>query len=319
MRDLLTRRVLLFGGKGGVGKTTCAAATALAARRQGRRVLLVSTDPAHSTADILGVPLGPEPAEVMPGLNAIELDAEHEASRFLTAARTQIATLFSPAVLAEVTRQFELAASMPGVADVALFDRMADLIVNPPAGTDLVVFDTAPTGHTLRLLQMPESLGAWMTALAARRRAMVDGQDLVRGGGASTATADDPVLASIERRQVRLRAVREVLTDAGRSAVVLVLMAERLPIEETSRALETLESAGISVGGIVLNRVLPEGLYGDFYRGRAAQEKRYRDEIARRFAGRVVAVVPQFEFDINRLPDLERVAAHLVGEALREQ
>ncbi|MEI6668888.1 MAG: ArsA-related P-loop ATPase, partial [Acidobacteriota bacterium] len=91
MRDLLTRRVLLFGGKGGVGKTTCAAAMAVAASRTGRRVLLVSTDPAHSTSDILGVALGPDPRDVAPGLRALELDAEHEASRFLAQVRTQVA------------------------------------------------------------------------------------------------------------------------------------------------------------------------------------------------------------------------------------
>lgn len=313
MRDLLTRRVLLFGGKGGVGKTTCAAAAALAASRQGRQVLLVSTDPAHSTADILGLPLGPEPTTVSPGLQAIELDAEHEASRFLTAARTQMASLFSPAVLAQVSRQFDLAASMPGVVDVALFDRMADLMIRPPDGIDLVVFDTAPTGHTLRLLQMPETLGLWMGALSARRRDMVERQGELRGDEPGVAAGADPVLASIERRHARLREVRDLLTDSARAAVVLVMLVERLPIEETARALASLQADGIHVAGVVLNRVLPEGLYGDFYRARAAQERLYREEIARRFGDRVRCVIPQFDFDINRLTDLERVSAILMA------
>jgi arsenite/tail-anchored protein-transporting ATPase len=104
MRDLLDRRVLLFGGKGGVGKTTCAAAMALGASREGKQVLLVSTDPAHSTSDILGLTLGPEPTRVSAGLHAIELDAGHEATRFLTTVRTQMSTLFSPAVLAKVAK-----------------------------------------------------------------------------------------------------------------------------------------------------------------------------------------------------------------------
>jgi len=313
MRDLLSRRVLLFGGKGGVGKTTCAAALALAASREGRNVLLVSTDPAHSTSDILGMPLGPEPSAVSPGLRAIELDAEHEASRFLATVRTQMSSLFSPSVLAQVSRQFELAASMPGVIDVALFDRMGELMTQPPAGVDLVVFDTAPTGHTLRMLQMPESLGVWMDALAARRRDMVERQGERRGDDPAATASADPVLASIERRQARLRAVRDVLKDASASAVVLVLLAERLPIEETARTLASLDAAGISVGGLVLNRVLPDGLYGDFYRARAAQERLYRDEIAHRFGDRVRAVIPQFDFDINRLTDLERVSTILTA------
>jgi arsenite/tail-anchored protein-transporting ATPase len=203
---------------------------------------------------------------------------------------------------------------MPGVVDVALFDRMADLMMQPPAGVDLVVFDTAPTGHTLRMLQMPESLGLWMDALSARRRDMVERQGELRGDNPAAAAGADPVLASLERRQTRLRAVRDLLKDPSQSAVVLVMMAERLPIEETARALAALDGDRISVGGIVLNRVLPDGLSGDFYRARAAQERLYREEITRRLGNRVRAVIPQFDFDINRLADLERVSEYLVED-----
>jgi len=312
MRDLLTRRVLLFGGKGGVGKTTCAAAMAVAASRTGRRVLLVSTDPAHSTSDILGVALGPDPRDVAPGLRALELDAEHEASRFLAQVRTQVASLFSPAVLRHVAPQFELAASMPGVVDVAVFDRMAELMLAEDDQVDLLVFDTAPTGHTLRLLQMPESLAVWVGALAARRRDLVRQQGEWRGDAPGQDARPDPVLAALERRESTLRQVRALLTDTSRAAVVLVLVPERLPIEETARAVSALDAAGIPVGALIVNRVLPDGLSGEFYRARYAQEQIYRREIADRFGDRIRATVPQHDVDINRFSDLVRVAESLV-------
>ena len=124
MRRLLEKEVLFFGGKGGVGKTTCAAATALAASRLGRRVLLVSTDPAHSTADIFERPIGADPVEILPGLHALEIDGATESSRYVVGVKAQIAQLFGHGILKEANRQIDLAASMPGAEEVALFDRM---------------------------------------------------------------------------------------------------------------------------------------------------------------------------------------------------
>ncbi|PYS55674.1 MAG: hypothetical protein DMG13_02905 [Acidobacteria bacterium] len=108
MRDLFKKRILFFGGKGGVGKTTCASAAALAAARQGKRVLLVSTDPAHSTSDIFERPFSHEETEIYPGLAGIEVDADFEARRYIDSVKGQIAKLFSPSILKEAQRQIEL-------------------------------------------------------------------------------------------------------------------------------------------------------------------------------------------------------------------
>jgi len=173
MRDLSKKRILFFGGKGGVGKTTCASAMALAASKEGKRVLLVSTDPAHSTSDIFEKPFDREEREVYPGLMGIELDADFEARRYVDSVKTHIAKLFSPSILKEAERQIELASTMPGVEEVALFDRMSDLIVDRMDAYDLIIFDTAPTGHTLRLLRMPELMSSWIEALSKRRRTLL--------------------------------------------------------------------------------------------------------------------------------------------------
>ena len=126
---LLDRDVVFFGGKGGVGKTTCSAAFALAASRRGRRVLLVSTDPAHSTADIFERRIGGAERELLPGLSAVEIDAEGEAARYIRDVKRDIARMFSPGVIRQAHRQIDMAAASPGLAEVALLDRMIDLIV----------------------------------------------------------------------------------------------------------------------------------------------------------------------------------------------
>jgi arsenite-transporting ATPase len=306
---LLDRRILFFGGKGGVGKTTCAAAVALGAARRGRHVLLVSTDPAHSTSDIFEVPFSAEEREVAPGLTGLEIDGEHEAARYLDGVKGQIAKMFSPRVLRQAERQIELAGSMPGVADVALFDRLADLVVSRAARYDLLVFDTAPTGHTLRLLQMPELMATWIGALVTRREAVVRS---TRDPGAGDPPSD-PILEALERRRARLVDMRAILSERDRTGFVFVLLPERLAIEETARAIHTLRDAHLDVTGLIVNRVLPEEATGSFVESRRVQERVYREEIDRRFAAFPRVTIPQLEADVHGIKDLARIGALLLA------
>jgi arsenite/tail-anchored protein-transporting ATPase len=315
MRDLLSRRILFFGGKGGVGKTTCSTACALGAAAGGRRVLLVSTDPAHSTSDVLGTALGPDVRPIVPNLWGLEIDADTEVRRYLDEAKRKMAGLFSPAVLREAARQIELTAGMPGAADVALFDRMAALIATHEHEFDLIVFDTAPTGHSLRLLRMPEMMAAWVDALARRRREVVDATTAAGGdGGHARVAAPDPILSALEQRAERLASVRNQLVDRHRVAFVLVLVAERLPIEESVRAAQALDDAGMAVGALIVNRTLPDGEPGAFLRARRAQEARYLAEIERRLSAYRRILVPQLESDIHGLAGLETIGRHLFGD-----
>lgn len=312
MRHLLNRRILFFGGKGGVGKTTCSSALALAASREGKRVLLVSTDPAHSTSDIFETSIGAG-REVSDGLDAIEIDPEAAARNYVDEAKARLAGLFSPGVVRAAARQIDVAAGMPGVADAALFDRMAEIMVADARRYDLVVFDTAPTGHSLRLLRMPELLAAWIDALA-RRRAEARGAE-----GASRAAddrdEDDVVLGLLRRRAARLEAVRTLLADGAQVGFVLVLIPERLPIEETARAAHLLEEAGVTVAGVVVNRVLPAAADGRFFEARKAQERTYLTEIDRRFSAFPRVRIPQLEADVHNVAALGAIGRHLLPDA----
>lgn len=304
MRALFDRDVLFFGGKGGVGKTTCAAAAALAASRLGKRVLLVSTDPAHSTSDIFERQIGSEPTPLLPSLHAMEIDAATESERYVATVKSQIASLFDPAILKQANRQIDLAASMPGVEEVALFDRMGSLIRGDDDRFDLIVFDTAPTGHTLRLIRMPELMESWIRALSRSRRAML---------GVEQDDRDDPILVSLSARLERLRELRARLMSGRTTGFVLVLIPERLPIEETARAIDQLEEAGVRVGSLIVNRVLPASSADPFLSARRRQEAVYLAEIAQRFSSRASVRVPQLESDVYGLASLERISELLLA------
>jgi arsenite-transporting ATPase len=312
---LIDRRVVFFGGKGGVGKTTCSAAFALSASERGKRVLLVSTDPAHSTSDVLGASIGAEPRALSTRLSAIEIDADRESARYVAQVKSDIEKMFSPDVVQRARRQIDLAAASPGLAEVALLDRMIDIILSndaPRSPWDLVVFDTAPTGHTMQLLRMPEAMTAWIQALVKHRKALlaIDHQSEEQRDAAA---ASDPVLTALERRYTRLLALRAYVTDRGRTSFVLVTIPERLAIEETVRAADALHEAALDVGGLVVNRVLPDGLSGSFYDARKAQEREYLDEIARRFTRLPHVTVTQLPSDVHGVEPLAAVAAQLMA------
>lgn len=312
LTPLLEQQVVFFGGKGGVGKTTCSAAFALAASRRGRRVLLVSTDPAHSTADIFERRIGPEAVELAPRLCALEIDGEGEAARYIDAVKRDINRMFSAGVVKAAYKQIEAAAASPGLVEVALLDRMIELIINRQQAHDLIVFDTAPTGHTLQLLRMPEAITSWIQALVRHRRALVE---IDRGADVTpaAAAAADPVLGALERRHDRLSRLREIIADRGRTSFVLVGVPERLVIEETARAADLLADTGVDVGGLVVNRILPDNLEGEFFLSRKAQERVYLEEIDRRF-GRLRRVrVQQLPRDVYGMTSLTAVSEQLVG------
>jgi arsenite/tail-anchored protein-transporting ATPase len=296
---LLERDVVFFGGKGGVGKTTCSAAFALAASRRGRRVLLVSTDPAHSTSDIFQRRIGAAERELLPGLSAIEIDADREAARYIGDVKRDIARMFSPGVIRQAHRQIDMAAASPGLTEVALLDRMIDLIVQHGTRADtydLIVFDTAPTGHTLQLLRMPDAMTTWIQALVRHRRALLE---IDSGGGDPAVPIEaDPILTALERRHHRLVTLRDRVTDRARTSFALVTIPERLAIEETA---------------LIVNRILPDGLTGEFYVARKAQEASYLDEIGTRFPRLARTDVVQLARDVYGLDALTDVSRQLVA------
>lgn len=305
---------MFFGGKGGVGKTTLAAAFATLLARRGERTLLVSTDPAHSTSDVLGTELHGEPRPVAENLWAVEIDAAADAAAYIERIKGDAEKSVSREVLPTVEKHLDLAKSSPGTEESALFDRFVDLIALCPAEYDRIVFDTAPTGHTLRLLTLPALLTAWVEGMVRQREKVAGMERMLRNLAGGDDPGGDPILERLrERRHKFHHARRRLLEDA---TFYLVLIPERLPIEETARALEALEGGGVHVGALIVNRVFPEVADGAFMRARLEQQSEYLREIETRFAGHEVLRIEQDARDITSREQLEPIAARLTASGL---
>jgi arsenite/tail-anchored protein-transporting ATPase len=310
----VTRSVALIGGKGGVGKTTTAAALAVTAAAAGERTLLVSTDPAHSTGDLLRAELGDAPTEVAPRLWAVEIDAAATARAHVERVRADARRLVGPEIRATVDRHLDLAMQGAGTLESALLDRLAELLVEHAGRYDRVVVDTAPTGHTLRLLVMPELLRGWVGGLV-RQRERARGLDrAVANLAGDDAPPDDPVIGRLRARAERLTALRRRLLDDA--VVHLVCLPERLSVEETVRAERTLRDAGLTVGAVVVNQVIPASAEGGFVASRREQQRDHLADIERRLGHRPIVRVPQLPHDVRGPDDLVTIRETLSASGL---
>jgi len=325
---LAGRRLLFVGGKGGVGKSTVASALALRLAEGGERVLLVSTDPAHSLGDIFDIRVGESPRELISGLSelrGLEVNPEEEVERYLARVKGNMRDFVRPAMYGEVERQIELARESPGAQEAALLERVAELMDPDPEEVDRVIFDTAPTGHTLRLLALPELMTAWTEGLLrSRERSDSLGgalERLTRGGsGADEAEADEGpsgdrarrIREVLEERRRRFARAGRLLLDTGTTAFLLVLIPEKLPILESRKALEVLRKHRVPVAGMVVNRVLPSAPLGDFLEERREQEAAYLARIEREFGSLPRVQVPLLPRDVEGVEGLRQVGAHLL-------
>ncbi|MBL6734101.1 MAG: TRC40/GET3/ArsA family transport-energizing ATPase [Candidatus Poseidonia sp.] len=264
-------RLLLFGGKGGVGKTTTSCATAVWLADAGLKVLLVSSDPAHSTSDSLDVQLGTTPTEVdgVPGLFGLEMDPEAKLSNLLPKVGEAMNKMGSGGMggmgglgmMLDPTAKDELddlksdikTADMilPGLDEALAFDELLKHMENPT--WDVVVFDTAPTGHTLRFLSLPELIEAWSGRLLRLMRVSGGLRSMLFGRKESEAMKDE-----LERFRRRVLHVRRVLSDPLTSSFTLVTIPERMGVNETLRAHESLVDYQLPIGGCLVNRITPE-------------------------------------------------------------
>jgi arsenite-transporting ATPase len=248
----VSSRVLLFTGKGGVGKTTASAATAALAASRGRKTLVLSTDPAHSLADALGVPLGSEPTEVDTGLYAMQVDAQGAFERSWREVQSYLLVVLERAGVDAL--QAEELTVLPGAEEVLA---LLELRRQVASGLwDVVVVDCAPTGETLRLLALPEALNWYVEKVFPAQRKALRAIRPLLSRVAGPAVPADGVFAAVERLHAELTDVRAVLT-APTTSVRLVLTPEAVVVAEARRTLTSLALYGYAVDGLVANRVFP--------------------------------------------------------------
>ncbi len=281
----------MFGGKGGVGKTTTSASTAVWLADSGLKVLLVSSDPAHSTSDSLGVELSsePTPVEGVPGLFGLELNPEAKLSTFMPKLGESLSGMStSPfAALGGLGGMFDQSAKdemasikeevdsselvLPGLDEAIAFDELLKHVENP--SWDVIVFDTAPTGHTLRFLSLPELIEAWSGRLLRMMRVSGGIRSMLFGRKQSEAMKEE-----LERFRRRVLHVRRVLSDSSTTSFTLVTIPERMGVNETLRANASLQEYGLPVTGCLVNRVTPE-LDHPFLQRRRGEEMGHINEL----------------------------------------
>ncbi|MFV0335649.1 MAG: ArsA family ATPase [Tropicimonas sp.] len=255
------RGLVILGGKGGVGKTTLAASLALACVRRGERVLLVSTDPAHNLGHIFDRPVGPKPVRVAPGLDAIEIDPAACATEHLRRVSGLLHRLTPDHLHGEMHRHLERSRHAPGMEEAALLERLAGLAgtVGTADGPQRLICDTAPTGHALSLLAMPELMAAWTDGMLANRdEADRFGRKARALSGAREGPAearDAEIREVLMRRRVLLSAFSKQLCDREACGFVIVATAERMPALETVALKRSLAEAHIATPALVVNRL----------------------------------------------------------------
>jgi len=289
---------VFFGGKGGVGKTTVSCAYGVKSARAGLDTLVVSTDPAHSVSDVFEQSFGddPRPVDGVDGLNAMEIDPDAEVQRHLDGIRQGLSDQVSAAMVNEINQQLEMAHQTPGAYESALFDRFVD-VMRDSDPYDRVVFDTSPTGSTLRLLGLPEFLQGWIDRLMHKREKSIDlFEKAAIGNNEPRRVMDgDPVLARLQERKEFFEFAGSTLREEA--AFFLVLNPDELSLNETERAIETMTESGLSVRGLVANRLTPspedheDGRGARYLRARVATEEKRLRRVREEFGTPLVAEI----------------------------
>jgi arsenite/tail-anchored protein-transporting ATPase len=306
---LSAARVLLFTGKGGVGKTTTAAATALGCADQGLRTIVLSTDPAHSLADAFDVELGPLEVPIGENLFGQQLDAQDRMEDAWAEIQRYLTEVFRWAGVEGL--EAEELSVVPGLDEVFA---LADIKRHAESGQwDVVVVDCAPTAETVRLLSLPDVLGRYMERLFPVGRRVNRVVSPVLSRMTSLPVADDSVFAATQRFYDRLDGVREILTDGRRTSVRLVVNAERVVIAEARRTHTYLSLFGYHVDAVVVNRLLPENVDEPFFAQWKTLQKEHLATIDEGFAPLPVLPVPWQPAEPVGLEPLRQVAAALYG------
>ena len=262
---------------------------------QGFKTLLISTDPAHNVGDIFSTKIGGKTKEIADNLYALEIDPEIETDNYIKSVKENIRGVVHSGMMEEVHRQLDTAKASPGADEAALFDKLISIILEERANFDKLVFDTAPTGHTIRLLTLPELMGVWIKGLLDKRRTTNENYSRLINDGEPV---EDPIYDVLRIRQSRFSKAREVLLDKNQTGFIFVLNPERLPILETKKAIELLHKYDLVVSTLIINKVLPVEADGDFIMERKKHEKQYIELINETFTKQQLIFVPLFSQDI---------------------
>jgi arsenite-transporting ATPase len=302
-------KYLFFGGKGGVGKTVFAGATAIWHAQRGRRTLLASTNPVHSLTSLLGQNvLGKEtPVEGVPNLWAYEIDTKDTIERSKVQIREKIQWFLKFADISTKADDFVESATMnPAFEESAMFENMIDLMFKNEY--DVYVFDTAPTANARRLLGMSKVYALWVNKMLKSREEAKTLREMLSFTKKKEA---DPLMEYLLSFRDRMEHARVLLTDPRLTSFFFVTLPEALPIAVITRFIQWFKDFGIPVGGVIVNMLIDQKLVGadaaDFVKNRLAMQQEHMHTVWQKFDGSVRAIVPLYETEIRGVPMLRRL------------
>ncbi len=310
--------IVIFAGKGGLGKTTCSAGLShYMSQKRGRKVLCFSTDPQASLSDIFDRDIfGKGIVQIEPKLDVVEIDADKRVSDYQNEVKQKILTMYGLQELPpEIEEYIDSTSAEPAMYESATYDAMADLVAT--SHHDLYVFDMPPFGHGVRMIAMAEILSKWVGKITEAREKAQEYEAVaatLKGGKVS----EDEVLRELNDIQSKITRFTDLMVDQKRTSFFMVLIPERMAILDTERALEMFDSLGLQMAGLIVNQIYPaemrnaQGEAAAFLRNRARMQEKYLDEIKSKFGSKVVAMLPMYPKEPRGLDMISRVSEDLM-------
>src|SRR5213596_76024 len=308
----------MFGGMGGLGKTTLSATSAYWLARQGKRVLLFSVDPQASLSDIFQKDIfGKGAVPIIENLWAQEIDADKRIQEYQDEIRKKILDMYGfDRVPEEIESYIASASAEPAMEESAIFDAVVDIIVK--GDYDYYIYDLVPLGHALYYLSMAKVYDEWINRITELREQMREHEEMVARIKRQKVTEEDQILHELQYIKSRINQSSSILTDKERTAFFFVVVPEQMIILDTEKATELFSRFDVPIAGYIVNRILPVELAGQqippYLQNRLQVQDRYLEEITKTFGSQLVGSVPELERVVTGLPMIERLAAIMYGD-----
>jgi arsenite/tail-anchored protein-transporting ATPase len=302
----------MFGGKGGLGKTTFSAATAFWLAQQGHKVLVFSVDPQASLSDIFQKDIfGKGAVKIIDNLYAQEIDADSHIRKYQDEIRKKILDMYGlEQVPEEIEHYIQAASAEPAMEESAIFDAVVDIVVG--GDYDYYIYDLVPLGHALYYLSMAKVYDEWINRITKLRTEMREYEEMVARIKRQKATEEDHILTELEYIKNRINQSSRILTDRQKTAFFFVVVPEEMIILDTEKAAQLFTKFDVPLSGYIVNRVLPAELAGQnippYLKNRLSMQGRYLDQIDKTFGNQVIGRVPELERDVTGLPMIEKLA-----------
>ncbi len=306
------RRYIMFGGKGGLGKTTFSAATAFWLAQHGHKVLVFSVDPQASLSDIFQKDIyGKGAVKIIDNLYAQEIDADSHIRAYQNEIRKKITDMYGmEQVPEEIENYIQAASAEPAMEESAIFDAVVDIVVG--GEYDYYIYDLVPLGHALYYLSMAKVYDEWINRITKLREEMREHEEMVARIKRQKSTEEDHILSELNYIKNRINQSSSILTDKQKTAFFFVVVPEEMIILDTEKAAQLFSKFDVPIAGYVVNRVLPSNLTGQaippYLQNRLKMQGRYLEEIDNTFGSQVIARVPELERDVTGLPMIEKLA-----------